>query len=212
MNPTYIACTLFSLRFISVLCCSILFVVLLMVNNQTKDQSPKSTRILTYSSMISFMISMAISTMHISIYLLISPETYHNFYVYEIMSNIYYIAWNFGQVFYQILFIMRLFHGFKGTKYQSPPITYIIFIVLVILYGFCCVLEVIYNIFTYSTNYEHRHHIFTMSELDIFGIMYAFGVQAIDLTICFFLLFLFVMKLIDVAVELDDNDVLFQHK
>ena len=63
-------------------------------------------------------------------------------------------------------------------------------------------MEVIYNTFTYSEQYENHQHIFTISELDIFGIMYAFGVQAVNLSICFFLLFLFIMKLMDVTVDM----------
>ena len=169
-DESALALILFILRVLSLITCTILFIILVRVNNKSDDQPRKSTYILTYLSIISFIISMLISSIQISIYLFISHKIFHSFIVYEICSNIYYLFWNFGQIFYQILFILRLYHGFKETKYQSAIIIYIIFMILIFIFFLCCIMEIIYNTFSYSYSYQNVQNVFSASELHTFGI------------------------------------------
>lgn len=114
------------------------------------------------------------------------------------------LFWRLGQAFLYLLFLERLKHSFKSTKYASSPRTFWIFYIGIILF----LISYIIRSSIYCYLYRNNHDEDTDSLYAIVGDIDMGVTQIIDLSLSIGIMTLFLNKLYKLNVDLTDINFL----
>ena len=113
-----------------------------------------------------------------------------------LLDGISTIAWNLAQFFVYLLLFERIYHAFNQTKYSVSKYTIIWFTILSVGYLVSSIL--MYILWSMQSP-------FSVTE-DVFGDVYAIGEEIIDLILSIYLIGIFINKLLQLTIDLNEND------
>eukprot|EP01084_Bolivina_argentea_P017195 32116_1 len=121
-----------------------------------------------------------------------------------IITCVIVLSWNISQIFIYILLMFRVHHSFNDTKYAVSKIVYIIFIILMILFGICSLIFMTHEVVLYEY-ILYRSASWHYTEMDL-GATYAIVTEIIDFCISVLLITIFVKKMNQVTIDIHIND------
>ena len=114
---------------------------------------------------------------------------------YTILDFIDSISWNLAQLMVYLLLFERVYHAFHGTKYSVNKCNIISFTILLLSYSIVGIVAFVPKIWLPSSS----------PWKDISGDIYVIGEEIIDLMLSIYLIAMFIIKLLQITVDLNDN-------
>eukprot|EP01084_Bolivina_argentea_P269640 458314_1 len=180
--------------------CTILFLILWdCIDIKHKHQKP-SKHIKYYSilSIIMYTISSCIMLFYFIFYPLYDFAGKFPDHIFQMSWGIF---WRLGQAFLYLLFLERLNHSFKHTKYASSNRTFCIFYIGISIFIISYIIKTSIYCYLYNTNHDED----TDSLYAIVGDIDMGITQIIDLSLSIGIMTLFLNKLYQLNVDLTDS-------